>query len=105
MKKTGGKKAWYIRSTREVLRTATETELVIFRDHRKTGLSERTGSKCSLDLTMLESPQDDNGYDISDYRRIYKEYGTMEDYEKLLEEAHKRGIKILMDLVVNSYFR
>ena len=50
---------------------------------------------------MLESPQDDNGYDISDYRRIYKEYGTMEDYEKLLEEAHKRGIKILMDLVVN----
>ena len=39
---------------------------------------------------MLESPQDDNGYDISDYRRIYKEYGTMEDYEKLLEEAHKR---------------
>ena len=50
---------------------------------------------------MLESPQDDNGYDISDYRKIYKEYGTMEDYEKLLEEAHKRGIKILMDLVVN----
>ena len=50
---------------------------------------------------MLESPQDDNGYDISDYRRIYKEYGTMEDYEKLLEKAHKRGIKILMDLVVN----
>ena len=50
---------------------------------------------------MLESPQDDNGYDISDYRRIYNEYGTMEDYEKLLEEAHKRGIKILMDLVVN----
>ena len=50
---------------------------------------------------MLESPQDDNGYDISDYRKIYKDYGTMEDYEKLLEEAHKRGIKILMDLVVN----
>ena len=50
---------------------------------------------------MLESPQDDNGYDISDYRRIYKEYGTMEDYEELLSEAHKRDIKILMDLVVN----
>ena len=50
---------------------------------------------------MLESPQDDNGYYISDYRKIYKDYGTMEDYEKLLEEAHKRGIKILMDLVVN----
>ncbi len=38
---------------------------------------------------MLESPQDDNGYDISDYRRIYEEYGTMEDYEELLCEAHK----------------
>ena len=50
---------------------------------------------------MLESPQDDNGYDISDYRRIYKEYGTMEDYEELLCEAHKRSIRILMDLVVN----
>lgn len=40
---------------------------------------------------MLESPQDDNGYDISDYRRIYEEYGTMEDYEELLCEAHKRA--------------
>ena len=50
---------------------------------------------------MLESPQDDNGYDISDYRKIYKEYGTMEDYEELLSEAHKRDIRILMDLVVN----
>ena len=44
---------------------------------------------------MLESPQDDNGYDISDYRRIYEEYGTMEDYEELLCEAHKRSIRIL----------
>ena len=50
---------------------------------------------------MLESPQDDNGYDISDYRSIYKEYGTMEDYEELMSEAHKRDIRILMDLVVN----
>lgn len=50
---------------------------------------------------MLESPQDDNGYDISDYRRIYKDYGTMEDYEELLLQAHERGIKVLMDLVVN----
>ena len=50
---------------------------------------------------MLESPQDDNGYDISDYRRIYEEYGTREDYEELLCEAHKRSIRILMDLVVN----
>ena len=50
---------------------------------------------------MLESPQDDNGYDISDYRRIYKDYGTMQDYEELLFQAHERGIKVLMDLVVN----
>lgn len=50
---------------------------------------------------MLESPQDDNGYDISDYRAIYKDYGTMEDYERLLAEAHSRGIRVLMDLVVN----
>lgn len=50
---------------------------------------------------MLESPQDDNGYDISDYRKIYNTYGTMEDYERLLSEAHSRGIRILMDLVVN----
>ena len=42
---------------------------------------------------MLESPQDDNGYDISDYRRIYNEYGTMEDYEKLLEEEVKKRVK------------
>ncbi len=41
---------------------------------------------------MLESPQDDNGYDISDYRRIYKDYGTMEDYEELLcQSAQKRN--------------
>lgn len=50
---------------------------------------------------MLESPQDDNGYDISDYRKIYKDYGTMQDYEELLFQAHERGIKVLMDLVVN----
>ena len=53
---------------------------------------------------MLESPQDDNGYDISDYRRIYEDYGTMEDYEEMLSEAHKRDIKVLMDLVVNHTY-
>lgn len=50
---------------------------------------------------VYASPCDDNGYDISDYRNILKEYGTMEDFDRMLEEAHKRGIKILMDLVVN----
>lgn len=50
---------------------------------------------------VLESPQDDNGYDISDYRKISEMFGTMEDYERLLSEAHRRGIRILMDMVVN----
>lgn len=47
------------------------------------------------------SPQRDNGYDISDYYRINPDYGTMETFEKLLQQAHDRGIKIIMDMVVN----
>jgi trehalose-6-phosphate hydrolase len=50
---------------------------------------------------IYESPQRDNGYDISDYYRIHEEYGTMEDFECLLKEAHARGIKVIMDIVVN----
>ena len=50
---------------------------------------------------VYQSPNDDNGYDISDYRAIMKEFGTMEDYDRMLDEAHKRGIRIVMDLVVN----
>lgn len=50
---------------------------------------------------IYKSPNDDNGYDISDYRAIMDEFGTMEDFDELLAEAHKRGIKIVMDLVVN----
>lgn len=50
---------------------------------------------------IYESPQHDNGYDISDYYTVYKEYGTMNDFDQLLEEAHKRDIKIIMDIVVN----
>ena len=50
---------------------------------------------------VYQSPNDDNVYDISDYRSIMKEFGTMEDYDRLLEEAHQRGLKIIMDLVVN----
>jgi len=50
---------------------------------------------------VLESPGDDNGYDISDYYKILDEFGTMAEYELLLKEAHDRGMKILMDLVVN----
>lgn len=50
---------------------------------------------------IFQSPLDDNGYDISDYKAIHPNYGALEDYEKLLKEAHKRGIKVLADLVVN----
>ncbi|MDM5339852.1 alpha,alpha-phosphotrehalase [Fictibacillus enclensis] len=50
---------------------------------------------------IYESPQRDNGYDISDYYKIHEEYGSMEDFERLLSEAHKRDIKIIMDIVVN----
>lgn len=50
---------------------------------------------------VYKSPNDDNGYDISNYRDIMDEFGTMADFDEMLEEAHKRGIKIMMDLVVN----
>ncbi len=61
----------------------------------------------SLGVTMVwlnpiyESPNDDNGYDISDYRAIMKEFGTMEDFDELLKGLHKRGMKFIMDVVVN----
>ena len=50
---------------------------------------------------IYESPNDDNGYDISDYRAIMKEFGTMTDFDELLQGLHKRNIKLVMDVVVN----
>ena len=50
---------------------------------------------------IYTSPNDDNGYDISDYRTIMKDFGTMEDFDLLLKGMHERGIKLIMDLVVN----
>ncbi|MEE1237474.1 MAG: alpha-amylase family glycosyl hydrolase, partial [Turicibacter sp.] len=50
---------------------------------------------------VYQSPMDDNGYDVSDYYQIAKEFGTIEDFKELLEEAKKRDIKIVMDLVLN----
>ena len=50
---------------------------------------------------VYQSPNDDNGYDISDYQAIMTEFGTMEDFDRMLEEMHKRGLKLVMDLVVN----
>lgn len=50
---------------------------------------------------VYESPNDDNGYDISDYQDIMAEFGTMDDLDELLAGAHKRGMKLIMDLVIN----
>ena len=50
---------------------------------------------------FYKSPNDDNGYDISDYKAIMDDFGTMEDFDELLKEAHKRNIKLIADLVIN----
>ncbi|MBR2133387.1 MAG: alpha-glucosidase [Eubacterium sp.] len=50
---------------------------------------------------FYDSPNDDNGYDIRDYKKIMAEFGTMEDFDTLLDEVHKRGMKLIIDLVVN----
>lgn len=59
------------------------------------------GVNCVWLSPVYCSPQEDNGYDISDYYNIYSRFGTMEDFDLMLEEMHKRGIKLVMDLVVN----
>jgi trehalose-6-phosphate hydrolase len=71
------------------------------------GIIEKLDYLNELDVEVLwltpiyKSPQRDNGYDISDYYAIHEEYGTMEDFDRLLAEAHKRGLKIIMDIVIN----
>lgn len=71
------------------------------------GITEKIPYLADLGIEVLwlspiyASPNDDNGYDISDYRAIMTEFGTMEDFDELLETAHKHGIKLMMDLVVN----
>ena len=50
---------------------------------------------------VYQSPNDDNGYDISDYQAIMKEFGTMEDFDRMLAGIHDRGMRLVMDLVVN----
>ena len=61
--------------------------------------------KLGIDVVWLNpiysSPNDDNGYDVSDYRNIMKDFGTMADFDSLITGMHKRGIKLVMDLVVN----
>ena len=59
------------------------------------------GVNCVWLSPVYDSPQEDNGYDISNYRDIYKPFGTLDDFKKMLTEMHKRGIRLIMDLVVN----
>lgn len=53
---------------------------------------------------IMKSPQADYGYDISDYRDIHSEYGTLQDFETLLAECNKHGVKLILDLVPNHRF-
>ena len=62
---------------------------------------EKLGANVIWLCPVFASPMVDNGYDISDYMDIDPSFGTMEDMKELIEEAKKRGIRILMDLVVN----
>ena len=84
-----------------------------FKDSNGDGIGDLRGiiqkldylQELGIDIIWLnpiyQSPNDDNGYDISDYYAIMDEFGTMADFDELLAAAHQRGIRILMDLVVN----
>ena len=84
-----------------------------FQDSTGNGIGDLKGITSRLDYLKelgvnvvwlcpcYKSPNDDNGYDISDYKDIMEEFGTMSDWEEMLREMHSRGIKLLMDLVVN----
>ena len=84
-----------------------------FQDSDGDGIGDLNGIRSRLDYLkdlgvnvlwlcpIMDSPMDDNGYDISNYRAINPRFGTMEDFDALLAEAHQRGIRIVMDLVVN----
>lgn len=84
-----------------------------FKDSNGDGIGDIPGLISNLDhieklgvdimwiCPIYKSPQIDNGYDISDYRDIYPPYGTLDDVDRLIKDLHSRGIKFLMDLVVN----
>jgi len=84
-----------------------------FQDSNGDGIGDLNGITSRLDYIkelgvdviwlcpIYESPNDDNGYDISDYRAIHPEFGTMEDFDRLLAEVHSRNMRLIMDLVVN----
>lgn len=84
-----------------------------FKDSNDDGIGDINGiiekldylKELGIDVIWLspvyDSPNDDNGYDIRDYQKIMKEFGTMEDFDRLLEQVHSRGMRLIMDLVVN----
>jgi len=84
-----------------------------FKDSNGDGIGDLRGMISKLDYLeslgidvvwinpIYTSPNDDNGYDISDYKGIMKEFGTMRDFDELLEGLHKRKIRLVMDLVIN----
>lgn len=84
-----------------------------FKDSNGDGIGDLKGVTSKLDYLkdlgidviwicpMYKSPNDDNGYDISDYQDIMSDFGTMEDFDELLREVHKRDMKLIIDLVVN----
>jgi oligo-1,6-glucosidase len=84
-----------------------------FKDNDGDGIGDLKGIISKLDYIkslgidvvwlnpIYSSPNDDNGYDVSDYRNIMKDFGTMADFDALLKGMHARGIKLVMDLVVN----
>ncbi len=84
-----------------------------FKDNNGDGIGDLKGIISKLDYIkslgvnvvwlnpIYSSPNDDNGYDVSDYRNIMKDFGTMADFDTLLKGMHQRGIKLVMDLVVN----
>ncbi|MBO4667955.1 MAG: glucohydrolase, partial [Bacilli bacterium] len=59
------------------------------------------GINCIWLSPIYDSPQEDNGYDISNYRTIYPPFGNLEQTKHLFDEMHKRGMRVIMDLVVN----
>ena len=84
-----------------------------FKDNNSDGIGDLQGIISKLDYIknlgvdavwlnpIFSSPNDDNGYDVSDYRNIMSEFGTMRDFDELLQGMHKRGLKLILDLVAN----
>lgn len=84
-----------------------------FKDSNSDGIGDLNGITSKLDYLktigvdviwlspVYKSPMDDNGYDISDYYQINEIFGTMDDFKNLLKNTHQRGMKLIMDLVVN----